>query len=419
MRRRIAGSLSVAAAAGAVLLVTLVAFAGCGHTPATATAAPVASTVGAPAPTSNDGGQVVVAADVGSPDLIALWSVYGIALGDAAEKAGRDDYAGEVAARALLADRWKRAPGSEKQLHDAYLDRLLEVRDAGFIGEYVLAFLARPGWTISGSELARLNFTAFKAWAAGHLPQDHRAIVPVTIRLRGLSPAPVPGSRLTSGPTLNLAQTPCATLQSAIDRAVADWDAEARALVPVPLSVQTAQQRLPALALLAGDQRARRDGVVFVSPRAVEILFDAGFCAVDRADWPAAERLLRRAVELSPASVNVRGELVQTLIMEKRPDDADRELDVALSFADSPCEAARLWRKRGYILFDRGKLVDSYRAYARSLDFDPPNELARSEMNLIVATLQRAGTYDEKVLAPLVAPATGKSGTMRVSNCPR
>ena len=40
-------------------------------------------------------------------------------------------------------------------------------------------------------------------------------------------------------------------------------------------------------------------------------------------------------------------------------------------------------------------------------------------MNLIVATLQRAGTYDEKVLAPLVAPATGKSGTMRVSNCPR
>ncbi len=75
-----------------------------------------------------------------------------------------------------------------------------------------------------------------------------------------------------------------------------------------------------------------------------------------------------------------------------------------------------LWRKRAYILFDRGKLVDSYRAYARSLEFDPQSELARSEMNLIVTTLQRAGTYDEKVLAPLVAPASGK---MHVTNCPR
>ena len=37
-------------------------------------------------------------------------------------------------------------------------------------------------------------------------------------------------------------------------------------------------------------------------------------------------------------------------------------------------------------------------------------------MNLIVTTLQRAGTYDEKVLAPLIAPASGK---MHVTNCPR
>jgi tetratricopeptide (TPR) repeat protein len=405
VRRRIAGSSLVVAAAASV------AFAGCGHT---ATPAPAASPAGVTGSASNDEGQVVVATDVGSPELIGLWSVYGVALSDAAEKAGRDDYAGEVAARALLADRWKELR-AEKQLHDAYLDRLLEVRDAGFIGEYVLALLARPGWTISGSELARLNFAAFKSWAAAHLPQDHRAIMPVTIRLRGLPPAQVPGSRLGAA-RINPAQTPCATLQPAIDRAVADWDGEARALVPVPLSIQLAEQRLPSLTLLAADQRARRDGIVFVAPAVVEILFDAGFCAVDRADWPAAERMLRRAVELSPANANVRGELVQTLIMEKRPDDADRELDVALSFADSPCETARLWRKRGYILFDRGKLVDSYRAYTRSLDFDPQSELARSEMGLIVATLRRAGSYDEKVLAPLIAPA---GGTLRVSNCPR
>ncbi|HVV50641.1 MAG TPA: tetratricopeptide repeat protein, partial [Polyangia bacterium] len=141
-----------------------------------------------------------------------------------------------------------------------------------------------------------------------------------------------------------------------------------------------------------------------------------GFCAVDRGDWTAAEAALRRAVDLAPANANVRGELVQTLIMEKRPDDADAQLDVALEVAGSACLQGMLWRKRGYILFDRGKLVDSYRAYARSLELDPGSELARGEMSLIVATLRQAGSYDEKVLAPLVAPASTK---MRVTDCPR
>ena len=322
-----------------------------------------------------------------------------------------------MSARALLADRWKELrANSEKQLHDPYLDLLVEVRDAGFIGEYVLAFLARPGWTVSGDELARLNAAAFKTWAASHLPKDHRAVTAATVRLRGLAPAPIPGSHLPSTTDINPAETPCANLQPAIDRAVADWDREARALPSVALSIELAEQTLPSLERLSRDPRARRDGVVFVSPSALEILFDAGFCAVDRGDWPTAEKMLRRAVELSPANANVRGELVQTLIMQKRPDEADSQLEIALAFSDSPCQTAMLWRKRAYILFDRGKLVDSYRAYARSLEFDPQSELARSEMNLIVTTLQRAGTYDEKVLAPLIAPASGK---MHVTNCPR
>ena len=173
---------------------------------------------------------------------------------------------------------------------------------------------------------------------------------------------------------------------------------------------------LPALARMAGEPRARRDGVVITSPMVVEVLFDAGFCAVERGDLATADKMLRRAVALSPGNANVRGELVQTLIMQKRLDEADAELEIALALADSPCHAAMLWRKRGYILFDRGKLVDSYRAYARSLEFDPQSELAHSEMNLIVATLHRAGTYDEKVLAPLIVPGSGK---LRVLNCPR
>ncbi len=397
------------------LTITLAALAGCGHT----TVGPTPAGTPSPSPTAATGGgdsQIVVSADLGSPDLIALWSVYGVALADAAEKNGRADYAGEVSARALLADRWKELR-AERQLHDLYLDRLAEVRDAGFIGEYVLAFLARPGWNVSGDELARLNVAAFKLWAASHLPKDHRAVTAATVRLRGLPPTTaIPGSHLPSTTDLNPAETPCSNLQPAIDRAVADWDREARALPSVPLSIELAEQTLPSLERLSRDPRARRDGVVFVAPAALEILFDAGFCAVDRGDWPTAEKMLRRAVELCPANANVRGELVQTLIMQKRPDEADGQLEIALGFSDSPCQTAMLWRKRAYILFDRGKLVDSYRAYARSLEFDPQSDLARSEMNLIVTTLQRAGSYDEKVLAPLIAPASGK---MHVTNCPR
>ena len=40
-------------------------------------------------------------------------------------------------------------------------------------------------------------------------------------------------------------------------------------------------------------------------------------------------------------------------------------------------------------------------------------------MNLIVTTLQRAGTYDDKALAPLIAPNGKMNGKMHVTSCPR
>jgi tetratricopeptide (TPR) repeat protein len=384
-----------------LLILAFAALVGCAHT-----AAPAAS------PTADS---VVVSADVGAPDVLAAWSVYGLALAAEADKTGGDDFATEVTARGLLVDTWKETRAS-KHLTDAYLDLLVGVGDAGFMREYVLAYLARPGWTLTGDDLSRLAVDKWSSWVGTRLPKDHRAITPVTVHVRGLQSAPVPGADLPAPGEIDPAHTPCAQLQPTLDRALGVWDREERALRQVPLSIPLATQVLPTLAKLSGDPRARRDGVVLVSPMALELVFDAGFCAVDRGDWTGAERLLRHAVALSPATANVRGELVQALIMQKRPDEADAELDVALEFADSDCQRAMLWRKRGYILFDRGKLVDSYRAYARSLDFDPGNELARSEMGLIVATLRRAGTYDEKVLAPLIAPAAGK---MRVTNCPR
>jgi len=128
-----------------------------------------------------------------------------------------------------------------------------------------------------------------------------------------------------------------------------------------------------------------------------------------------AERLLRRAVALSPGNANVRSELAQTLILRKKLDEADAQLDLALDVSISSCHTAVLWRKRGYILFDRGKLVDSYRAYARSLEFDPKNAIALKEMQLIVNTLRAAGGFDEKALKSFTPPPPGK---LTVTNCP-
>jgi len=150
-------------------------------------------------------------------------------------------------------------------------------------------------------------------------------------------------------------------------------------------------------------------------------MFDAGFCEVDRGAWADAETLLREALAVSPASTGARGELVQALIMQQKLDAADAELERAIATSDSVCQTAILWRKRGYILFDRRKLVDSYRAYAKSLEFDPRSELARSEMQLIAKLLHQAGTYDEKQLGQALGPPGELvvPGKMSVANCPQ
>ncbi|HVV48105.1 MAG TPA: hypothetical protein VHO06_00460, partial [Polyangia bacterium] len=207
-------------------LAALLTLAGCAHGPATAP----------PAGATGDS-QVVVAADVGAPEVIAAWSVYGLALAAEARKTGGgDDFAAEVTARGLLADAWKQTRAA-KPLANAYLDLLVSVREAGFLRAYVLAYLARPGWTLSGDDLAQLALGRWTAWAAGHLPADHRAITPVTVRVHGGPPAPVPGADLPAPGALDPARTPCAALAPALARAVAAWDREAGALRRVPLAV--------------------------------------------------------------------------------------------------------------------------------------------------------------------------------------
>src|SRR4029077_3356782 len=76
----------------------------------------------------------------GPPERLGAWILYGVTLADKAGSATHSGYPAEVRARTLLADAWKEKRGPT--IHDRYLDLLVEVRQAGFIAEYVLAFLS-------------------------------------------------------------------------------------------------------------------------------------------------------------------------------------------------------------------------------------------------------------------------------------
>src|SRR5215831_8756635 len=109
-----------------------------------AAAPPPAAAAGSPGP-----GQMYVSADIGPPEVIADWTGYGMKVTVGAENAGHYDFATELEARTFLADSWKR-DRTKTDRHDAYLDALVAVQDAGFMPEYVLAYLTHEGWTISG-----------------------------------------------------------------------------------------------------------------------------------------------------------------------------------------------------------------------------------------------------------------------------
>jgi hypothetical protein len=400
------------------LTITFATLAGCGHT--TVGPAPTGTPPTAPAASVGGHGQIFVSADIGPPEIIALWSVYGLALADAAQKAGHDDFAGEVRARTVLADRWKESRTTAR-VHDPYLDTLADVRDAGFMSEYVLAFLTRQGWTVTGGDLSKLNITGFTTWAAQHLPRSHEAVTRVKIQLGAPArPTPIPGANLIAAGEVDPHHKSCAELRPLIDRAMDDWDRETKTLAALPLSVSARTQILPSLEVLARDPRARREGVVFASSAVIEIIFDAGFCAVDRGGWSDGERLLRQAIAIAPMSAKAHSELVQALIMQQKLDEADAELERAIAVSDSVCQTAILWRKRGYILFERREMVEAYRAYAKSLELDPQSALAHSEMQVITKLLHQAGSYDEKLLGQAMGPpgATVGSGKMTVANCP-
>lgn len=75
----------------------------------------------------------------------------------------------ELRARHHLVDAWLEQLNADSSYSDDYLNALLDVRDAGFLDEYVAHYLGRDGWEYpSGLEL-----NAFRHWRRDHL-RRHR-----------------------------------------------------------------------------------------------------------------------------------------------------------------------------------------------------------------------------------------------------
>lgn len=87
-------------------------------------------------------------------------------------------------------------------------------------------------------------------------------------------------------------------------------------------------------------------------------------------------------------------------------DAAMAELDAVLQLPMGKCMQGVAWRKRGFVLFELGNLKEAYQAYQKSLDFDPGNRIAFSELTTLAAEILRTeklSAAQKRAYAPPVA----------------
>jgi len=169
---------------------------------------------------------------------------------------------------------------------------------------------------------------------------------------------------------------------------------------------------LAALAIVRKQPGAAQRGAIWISDRVARLYEVAGFCGVEEQRLADAEAALRAGLSVRPAAVGMRSELSFVLTATRRPQDALTVVEEAMELGPNRCESARLWRKKGYVLFDLGRLVESYAAYARSLELQPGYQPAMAEMKLIVSELRRTGTaLPEKMVPAYEPPPQGKTVT--------
>lgn len=83
--------------------------------------------------------------------------------------ARQSSYDCELSARNVLVDSWAEQCAENPAIGDDYLDVLLAVREAGYLGEYTAHYFWRDDWKVP----VEVDVNAFDEWRREHLP-DHR-----------------------------------------------------------------------------------------------------------------------------------------------------------------------------------------------------------------------------------------------------
>jgi hypothetical protein len=106
-----------------------------------------------------------------SDPVTQSWVAYSLAISACQLRAGGENPARatsfncEVTARRLLLDKWDEIGAVDPSLDDAYLVKLDEVQQAGFLSEYVVRYFRQRDWELPDE----LNMHAFRVWSVDNL----------------------------------------------------------------------------------------------------------------------------------------------------------------------------------------------------------------------------------------------------------
>jgi tetratricopeptide (TPR) repeat protein len=194
-----------------------------------------------------------------------------------------------------------------------------------------------------------------------------------------------------------------------LSAAGARWGSIEKQLQATPIVLSTTTSPVPSLRYVTDNKADYPNGVSFVPTRVASLLFYGGYCSIEAGDFPAAEQALRAAARVAPFDAGIHLELAHALVTQKKLADAASEAELGLRFASGKCQTGLAWRKKGFVLFEQGKLVDAYRAYQKSLEFDPASQIALSEMLLLAKTLTGSGGVPSDIKGFVPPPSQGST----------
>jgi len=108
--------------------------------------------------------------------VLQAWVAYSLMKSTCQLEVGGDppsrasSYGCEFSARQALLDTWQEKRARDPSISDEYLDKLLAVRDAGFLDEYTVHYFERDHWQVP----AEVQLDRFAEWRRQHL-RRHRA----------------------------------------------------------------------------------------------------------------------------------------------------------------------------------------------------------------------------------------------------